>query len=167
MAGTSLLVLAIIVLALIAVALKLKLSSSDGPRSSDTWPLHGVRPLTTPEQVLFHRLSEALPEHIVLAQVQLSRFLKVNRGIRQTQAWRNRIDRKSIDYLICDRSFLVIAGVELDDASHHSNRRQVSDEHKNAALKAGGVRLIRWNVSSLPNGRQIRSELGIQVAGLD
>ena len=44
------------------------------------WPFYAKKPLTPPEQVLYHRLVSALPEHIVLAQVQLSRVLGVKRA---------------------------------------------------------------------------------------
>src|SRR5262245_27505507 len=51
------------------------LSSPDRP-----WPFYAKRPLTQVEQVLYHRLVKSLPEHIVLAQVQVSRVLGVKRG---------------------------------------------------------------------------------------
>lgn len=38
------------------------------------WPYYAKKALTVPEQILYFRLVKALPEHIVLAQVQLSRI---------------------------------------------------------------------------------------------
>ncbi len=164
MSGLPLLVLLIFVMAIVIALLRKRAATAALP---EVWPLSGVRPLSNIEQVLFHRLAEALPDHVILAQVQLSRFLKVNRGVRQPQRWFNRINQKSIDYLICDRAFTIIAGIELDDASHRARHRLQADEQKNAALKAAAIRLVRWQASSLPNGPQIRHQLGIQVAGLD
>jgi hypothetical protein len=43
--------------------------------ASALWPFYLKRVLTQPEQVLYHRLVKALPNHIVLAQVQVSRVL--------------------------------------------------------------------------------------------
>jgi len=52
--------------ALVLVALRRKGSGE----AEGEWPFYAKRPLTAPEQVLYHRLVKALPEHIVLAQVQ-------------------------------------------------------------------------------------------------
>jgi hypothetical protein len=46
------------------------------------WPFYVKRLLSQPEQVLYHRLVKALPNHIVLAQVQLSRVIGVKKGFR-------------------------------------------------------------------------------------
>ena len=63
----SLIFLAIAVaVALVAIrALKSRLGSG----KEGAWPYHARKPLSAPEQVLYFRLVKALPEHIVLAQV--------------------------------------------------------------------------------------------------
>jgi len=66
---------------------------------------------------LYHRLVKALPNHIVLAQVQVSRVLGVKKGFR-VHEWNNRINRLSYDFVICDKAATVIAAIELDDKSH-------------------------------------------------
>src|SRR4051812_4207647 len=55
-----------------------------------------------PEQVLYHRLVAALPGEIVLAQVQLSRVLGVKKGFN-FNAWHNRINRLSYDFVVCGK----------------------------------------------------------------
>jgi hypothetical protein len=74
------LLLLLIPLAIIIVTgawLKFKVgdAASGGP-----WPFQARKPLPAVEQVLWFRLTEALPDHIVLAQVQLSRLLSVKKG---------------------------------------------------------------------------------------
>ena len=66
-----------------------------------------------PEQLLYHRLVRALPEHIVLAQVQASRVLGVKKGYRFHE-WSNRINRLSYDFVVCGKDSTVIAAIELD-----------------------------------------------------
>ena len=44
--------------------------------TNEIWPFYAKRPLSTPEQVLYFRLVEALPEHIILAQVQTITLLR-------------------------------------------------------------------------------------------
>jgi uncharacterized protein DUF2726 len=81
---------------------------------------------TQPKQVLYHRLVKSLPNHIVLAQAQVSRVLGVKKGFRFHE-WNNRINRMSYDFVICDKASTVIAAIELDDKSHESEHRVDTD----------------------------------------
>ena len=83
------------------------------------WPFYSKRPLSQPEQVLYHRLVAALPEHIVLAQVQLSRVMGVKKGFG-ARGWLNRINRMSFDFVVCLKDSTVVAAIELNDRSHES-----------------------------------------------
>ena len=146
--------LVVVVAVVIAVGLLLKnrrqRASDDGP-----WPLYLRKPLTEPEQILYHRLLKALPEHMVLAQVQLSRLLGVKKG-ENFAAWYNRINQKSVDFVICRRDSTVLAVIELDDSTHDRPSRQTADAQKDRALTSAGVKLIRWTASSLPDEATIR-----------
>ena len=84
-----------------------------------TWPFYVRKLLSQPEQVLYHRLIHALPEHIVLAQVQVSRVLGVKKGFNFHE-WNNRINRLSYDFVVCGKDSTVIAVIELDDKTHES-----------------------------------------------
>ena len=122
------------------------------------WPFYVKRPLSQPEQVLYHRLIRALPEHIVLAQVQVSRVLGVKKG-SNFHEWNNRINRLSYDFVVCGKDSTVLAAVELDDKTHESKGRSSTDEKKNKASADAGLRLLRWHVRSLPSEEAIRQEL--------
>jgi hypothetical protein len=71
----------VLLMLLIAVALggtkrrSLRNALFDGP-----WPYYAKRPISRPEQVLYHRLTATFPDHIVLVQVPVSRVLGVKRG---------------------------------------------------------------------------------------
>lgn len=119
------------------------------------WPFFAKRPLSQPEQVLFHRLVQALPDRIVLAQVQVSRVLGVKKGFNFYE-WNNRIDRLSYDFVICAKDSSVLAVVELDDKSHDSESRRRVDAKKDRATSAAGIRMIRWNVKAMPDQDFIR-----------
>jgi hypothetical protein len=100
---------------------------------SRPWPFYVKRLLTQPEQVLYHRLVKSLPNHVVLAQVQMSRVLGVKKGFRFHE-WNNRINRMSYDFVICDKAATVIAAIELDDKSHEKGgpqrkRREKEQSH--------------------------------------
>ena len=120
------------------------------------WPYVARKLLTKPEQVLYYRLIEALPECVVLAQVQLSRVIEVRKGESSYQ-WRNRISQKSLDFVVCLPDSTVVAAIELDDSSHQKTHRRNADQTKDKALVDAGVKVLRWKVSELPNVNVIRT----------
>ena len=152
------LVVVILLIAVVALLLYLKKQGLLEGKGTGPWPLYVKKPLTQPEQVLYHRLVKALPDHIVLAQVQVSRVLGVKKG-SNFHAWNNRINRLSYDFVVCGKDSTVIAAIELDDKSHESIRRSATDEKKNKATADAGLRLIRWNVKALPDETAIQAQL--------
>ena len=149
------LVLVVGVLAVLAIAfLVLKRRASSGT-GDEPWPFYAKKPLSQPEQVLYHRLVAALPECIVLAQVQLSRVLGVKKGFNLHE-WNNRINRMSVDFLVCLKDSTVVAAIELDDKTHEKQSRIEADAKKDKALSAAGIVIVRWNVSALPDENAIR-----------
>jgi very-short-patch-repair endonuclease len=146
------------ILFLIAILVMMVVMISRKITGYEVWPFYAKKPLTQPEQILYHRIVKSLPECIVLAQVQVSRVLGVKKGFRFHE-WNNRINRLSLDYVICSKDSTVIAAIELDDSSHNRQERQETDRRKERALKSAGITLIRWSVKSLPNEQEIRAIL--------
>jgi very-short-patch-repair endonuclease len=144
----------VLLMVAIAAVLLLALKIEKKP-AGETWPFYERRVMSKPEQVLYFRLVEVLPECIVLAQVQLSRVLGVKKGHNFRQ-WLNRIDRKSLDFLICLKDCSVVAAIELDDSTHDRDDRKKADRDKERALASAGVKLIRWQARSLPDVETIR-----------
>jgi len=126
------------------------------------WPLYPKRPLSQPEQVVYHRLVTALPEHIVLAQVQLSRVIGVKKGF-YARGWLNRINRMSFDFVVCLKDSTVVAAIELNDRSYESAERIQADIKKSRAATSAGIRLVRWNVKGLPDSDDIRHALELSA----
>ena len=150
---TLVVILVLLVLAAVVfVILKKRASAGSGDAP---WPFYAKKPLTQPEQILYHRLVAAMPECIVLAQVQLSRVLGVKKGFSFNE-WNNRINRMSLDFVVCLKDSTVVAAVELDDKTHEKASRVEADAKKEKALTAAGVSLIRWQVSALPDETTIR-----------
>lgn len=146
----------IVVVFLILAVIAAAIPTSARKRVGVQWPLELVKPLSKVEQVLYWRLVEALPGHVVLCQVQLSRFLRVKRTGHWS--WRNRIDRKSADYVVCRPDFSLVSVVELDDATHAAAARRKADVDKDAALTAAGVSVVRWTVKAMPTKEEIQKQ---------
>lgn len=147
-----LIVIGVIVLLLLALVAKKFLLAA---REPNPWPFYAKRPLTQPEQILYWRLVKALPDHMVLAQVQCSRVLGVKRGFKFYE-WNNRISQLSYDFVICKKDGSVIAAIELDDKTHDAAKQAERDARKQRATEAAGVILVRWNVAAMPDEVAIR-----------
>jgi very-short-patch-repair endonuclease len=94
--------------------------------------------LTHREQAMYYRLTEALPECNVLAQVAFSALLTA-----KAQATRNTFDKKAADFVIFDKAFKVIAIIELDDNSH--KHQQARDAKRDEMLRQAGYTTLRFN----------------------
>lgn len=149
-----LLIVAVAVIVILAI-MKAKSRSDPG---GEVWPFYAKKPLSQPEQVLYSRLIQALPEHIILAQVQLSQLLGVKKG-NNYRAWLNRINRMSADFVVCSKDSSIVAVIELDDATHEREDRKAADAKKERALASAGVRVVRWQVKSIPDIVAIQKEL--------
>ena len=153
-----------LILLVLAAALALLLKKVPMKPARRVWPVYAKKPLSHVEQALYFRLSKALPESVVLAQVQYSRFLGLKQGVRNPLSVLNSIQQKSADFLVCDKSLAVLAVIELDNASHARASRRVSDTARDAVLKVAGIRLIRWDVGEMPDIAGIRETFAFASA---
>ena len=149
-----LVVVTLIILAALLLALKRGAITFEDPAR---FPFRANRPLTDREQVLYWRLRRALPDLVVLSQVSLSRFLQVESGHNQL-AWLNRINRMTIDFLVCLPDSTIVAAIELDDASHESGDRIAADLKKAKAIESAGLTLLRYR--EIPSEEELRKAIG-------
>lgn len=159
---STIILLLVVVIVVVAVLAVLK-AKSQGGGTEEVWPFYAKKPLSQPEQVLYFRLVQALPEHIVLAQVQLSRLLGVKKG-NNYQAWFNRINRMSVDFVVCNKDSSIVAVIELDDATHQKEDRQAADAKKDKALTSAGIRIIRWQAKAIPDIAAIQATIMPNIA---
>lgn len=81
--------------------------------------------------------------HLVCPKVNLADIFFVARP-NENQSYRNKIDRKHVDFLLLDPTTMKpIIGVELDDASHARRDRQDRDEFVDQVFEAAGLPLLR------------------------
>lgn len=108
------------------------------------------QPLTEREQAMYFRLKEALPEHVVLAQVAFSAILDA-----RTRTTRNSFDRKVADFVICTKAFKVVTAIELDDSSHDGKRQR--DGERDEMLKRSGHNVLRYR--QIPSTDQLKKDI--------
>lgn len=120
------------------------------------WPPQATRVLSVPERQAFATLVRALPDAMILAQVPLSRFLRVPKRHSYTD-WLRRLGNQCADFVICDSNAQVLAVVELRAAAGPaSDRTQRRLERMSRSLKAANLPLHVWNEGVLPSVEAIR-----------
>ncbi len=77
------------------------------------------------------------------------------------RVYTNKIDRKHVDFLICDPTTMhPLVGIELDDKSHQRSDRQARDEFVDQVFKASGLPILH-----IPAKRSyVVAEVAAQIA---
>jgi hypothetical protein len=150
--------LAVLIVVVLAIVARLQPNGRSSAKWDGPWPFEKKQMLSRPEQTLYHRLKEALPECEILAQVHLLQMLKVRPKTQGHKVWLNRIAWKSLDFVVCLKDFSVVAVVELDDRTHDKPDRKSADLDKEMALEGAGIPIVRWHVHQLPSIEEIRAK---------
>ena len=103
---------------------------------------------------MYNQLRTTFPDYVILAQVALSRVVTVKRGY-PVREWNNRINRMSLDFVVCRKDSSVVAAIEIDDRSHFRADAQTRDAKKDAVLQAAGIPLFRWQARRLPDKAEL------------
>ena len=111
------------------------------------------------ELTFYWRLRDALPNHIVLAQVPLAAFIRLTTP--KATSYFNQFDRLRADFIICDSGARVLAVIEIDGKSHDSLKQQKRDAIKAAVLRDAGIKLHRLNSRQLPETTSIKGLLAL------
>ena len=104
------------------------------------WPPQAVRVLTVAERQAYELLRRALPGYLVLAQVPLSRFLRVPTRNSYID-WVQRVGLLSADLLLCDAASRVLVVIDIR-AQQETPRAQRRHARMVRVLQAAGVRVV-------------------------
>jgi hypothetical protein len=122
------------------------------------WKPEAARVLTVAERRAYDLLRNALPGFLVLAQVPLSRFVRV--PTRQSHAeWMQRVGGLSADLLVCNAGSRVLAVIDIRQAEQTERSRR-RHERMARVLKAAGIEVQVWSEDRLPSASEVRSLLG-------
>jgi hypothetical protein len=102
--------------------------ASDNKEALDTladWEPIATRVLTTGEREAYHVLRKALPEHMILAQVPVARFIKVPTDNPYSE-WLRRVGSLCADLVVCDMASQVVAVVEIRQPMSREKERSHS-----------------------------------------
>lgn len=125
---------------------------SGGADDIDTiagWVPHAARMLTPAECQALETLRTALPEYMVLAQVQLARFIKVPTRNSYAQ-WLHRVGHLCVDLVVCDDNSRVVAVVEIQTTTQVAPRALRRQQRVLRVLKAAQIAVHVWPAAALP-----------------
>lgn len=163
----SLLFLIVILILIKGLPLLLRIiKSKKGPEpevieeEDESFPYVKKSVMSPTELKLYCLLASAFPNHLVFTQVQLSQVVQAPSPADRFK-WNNRINRMSLDFVVCEMSSNPICVIELDDKTHLRESAKVRDEKKDKALKAAGIPITRIKVEDMPTAAQLPKLLGI------
>jgi ssDNA-binding Zn-finger/Zn-ribbon topoisomerase 1 len=92
----------------------------------------------------------------ICPKVSLGDIVYISTRNDHFQAYRNKIDRKHIDFLICDaKTIKPRFAIELDDASHQRDARLQRDEFVDRVFQAMELPLVRVPVQNAYNTQEL------------
>jgi len=169
--NTSPALAAAVLLLLTLLALRLRLRQRQGSRRQpdrealDTvqaWLPESARIMSIHERQAYDLLRRALPGFLVLAQVPLSRFLRVPTRHSYNE-WLQRVGSLNADLLLCDSGSRVLAVIDIR-APEETGRSRRRHERLARVLKAAGIRVFTWREGDLPSLAEVRNVLGNELA---
>lgn len=128
-----------------------------------SWPPEAARVLTINERQAYDLLRRAMPGFLVLAQVPLSRFIRVPSRHSYTD-WLQRVGSLSADLLFCDAGSRVLAVVDIR-AAQESDRARRRHERMTRVLRKAGVHVLTWREDDLPTPAEVRHAMTAIVGG--
>ena len=149
---------ALALLLLLAWHRRFRAARDEGREDVDTvagWPPEAARVLTIDERQAFDTLRRAFPNHLVLAQVPLARFVRVPLRRSYTE-WLQRVGTLSADLLLCDAGSRVIAVIDIRSAAE-SERSRRRHERMSRVLRQAGVHVVTWREGELPGPPEVRA----------
>lgn len=133
------------------------------PRRETVLPYH-LRDdfLSRAEPSFYHVLRITVTDWaVVCPKVSLGDLFFAQTGdYGRNRSWMNRIDRKHVDFLLCDpKTMRPLLGVELDDASHQQQKRIERDRFVEQVFAAAGLPLARVLVRTKYSTRELDAYL--------
>jgi len=100
--------------------------------------------LNTPEREFFESLQPIIPAgYIVFPQVLLSKIIKVSSSRKESFAYWNKINRKTVDFVVFEKQYLKpVIAIEYDGKTHNRKDRQTRDRFVNRALEVVGIEIL-------------------------
>jgi hypothetical protein len=115
------------------------------------------------ERSFYEILRRLVPGHTVFAKVRLADLVDVMKGAPSWRAHFNRIDRKHLDFILCDSDLAPVVAIELDDRSHDDEDRQARDLFVDQVLASVSLPIVRVRAKHAYRLEEVRRILSPHV----
>lgn len=121
------------------------------------WPPEAARILSISERQAYDLLRRAMPGFLVLAQVPLSRFIRVPSRHSYSE-WLSRVGSLNADLLLCDSGSRVLAMIDIRPPTE-SVRARRRHERMARVLRAANIHVYTWREGDFPSAVEVRTAL--------
>lgn len=117
--------------------------------------------LNIPERKIFEFLQTVIPiNYVVFPQIVLSSIINTDTPQRSFWKYQNRINRKTIDFVVFERKYLVpVLAIEYDGRTHDRANRRSRDEFVDNTLRSSGIKILRIKHAENIDLESVASEL--------
>jgi hypothetical protein len=115
----------------------------------------------SPAELSFYQVvrSAVGDRYAVCPKVSLADVFFVARPNENQRYW-NKIDRKHVDFLVCEAATMrPVCGVELDDQSHSRQDRAERDKFVGRAFEAAGLPLLRFEAKRTYSPAEVKQRI--------
>jgi predicted RNA-binding Zn-ribbon protein involved in translation (DUF1610 family) len=131
-------------------------------------PYHQVDEFISPAELnFFFNLKSVVGDTAqIFSKVKLSDLFYAKTGdFGKNRSYTNKIDRKHVDFLLCDpKTLKPILGIELDDKSHQRADRQERDDFVNHVFEAANLPLVHVSVQRGYSQSELKSKLSAYLS---
>lgn len=145
------------------------LFEKDEKPSNIEYPYHQIDEFISPAELnFFFNLKSVVGDSAqIFSKVKLSDLFYAKTGdFGKNRSYTNRIDRKHVDFLLCDlKTLKPILGIELDDKSHQRSDRQERDDFVNHVFEAANLPLMHVSVQRGYSQTELKSKISAYLSG--
>ena len=117
--------------------------------------------LNISERKFFEAISEKLPsKYVIYPQIVLSAIIKTECSKRNFWFYQNKINKKIIDFVICEKRYnQPILAIEYDGPTHERYDRRKRDDFVNKALESAEIKIIHVKHSKNLNYDKVMADI--------
>jgi hypothetical protein len=103
-------------------------------------------------------------KYYIFPQVSLNNLVNVEKNTGSYQTYHNKVDRKSIDFVLFDRNTISpVLAIELDDSSHDRDDRQERDAFVDGVLAKAGLPLLHVGAQAAYDPKRLAASIASSI----
>lgn len=133
-------------------------------KNKDRLPYAKKPYLLTPTEHKFFNILEktSRDKYYIFPQIVLSDIVQLKGRGSLKSGYRNKIDKKTVDFVLFDKENISpVLVIELDDYTHKRLSRKRRDNFVNEVLEHCGIPIL--HITSIPNEKELKTQIDIKL----